>query len=67
MGELPRGEQGNVGPRGEQGIQGPKGDRGEQGAPGKSFTPKGTIDTAAHLPTTAQVDDAYVTIDTEHM
>lgn len=63
----PVGPEGPVGPAGPQGIQGIQGERGEQGLPGKSFTPKGTVATAADLPQVAQTDDAYVTVDLEHM
>jgi Collagen triple helix repeat (20 copies) len=59
------GPQGAQGPTGETGPQGPM---GPQGPAGIGFNFQGSVNTAANLPAQPQPrDDAYVTLDTNHL
>lgn len=60
----PIGPQGDPGPQGIQGVAGPQGPKGD---PGSGVLVKGNVPTAADLPLTADINDAYVTDDTGHM
>src|SRR5215469_11493872 len=64
----PAGPQGLTGATGPQGSTGPAGPQGPQGVPGQSVTIKGSVATAANLPTTGnQVGDGWITTDTGHL
>lgn len=59
------GPQGPIGATGGTGAQGPQ---GPMGAPGTSTIIKGSVDTAANLPTSGvQVGDGWITDDTGHL
>lgn len=63
----PQGEVGPVGPPGPIGPQGGSGPNGPQGPPGIGINMKGTVATAASLPTTGnQPNDCYTALDTGH-
>lgn len=63
----PQGAIGPSGPAGPQGTQGPSGPQGDRGLPGAGVLVRGNVPTAADLPATADINDAYVTDDTGHM
>jgi hypothetical protein len=61
----PQGVKGDMGPTGPQGVQGTAGPQGPQGVPGTGLILRGTVPTAANLPTTGNhPGDMWITADT---
>ena len=68
-----KGDRGAIGPEGPQGIQGiqgiqgVKGDEGDKGNPGYGVNYKGQVAVPQDLPSNAQTNDAWQSLDTKHL
>lgn len=62
-----QGIQGVKGDKGDKGDKGEKGDTGSRGSDGTSVQIKGTVSTAAELPTGAALGDGYIVSATGHL